>query len=304
MASCDAAINGWICIDKDYGRSSASVVNEVKKLIGKKCKVGHAGTLDPLATGVLPVAIGSATKLVSYAMQGRKVYVFTCQWGKETSTHDIEGEVVHSSFLCPNSCDINDSLSKFVGEISQKPPRTSAVKIRGERAYKKMRRGDDFTIPPRTVTIYNLEVICHSDKNNSTEFRMECGAGVYVRALARDMGRMLGCYGYISDLRRVKSGCFEIDRAISLETLSSFWHNNEGYTGMLPVHCCADSFMRIDLDSGSERLLYGEAIRVDMLGQKDIDLSDVWAFFRGEIVAIGKVSEGYFHPRRLLSSSL
>lgn len=231
-------INGWINLDKPYGMSSAAAVAKVKWLlyqipqedngIKRKIKIGHAGTLDPLASGILPLAIGEATKTVEYMMDAKKSYGFTVTWGQERATDDAEGEVINSSETRPTIEQIKQILPQFIGDISQTPPNYSAIKLQGKRAYSLARSGKEVKIEARQVFVESLEIASPTTNNQqqTTNFICHCGKGTYIRSLARDMGRILGSYGYISTLRRLNVGKFDEASAISLEMLEKIVHKD------------------------------------------------------------------------------
>ena len=205
-------VNGWIILDKPQGMTSTQAVSKVRRLLEAQ-KAGHAGTLDPLATGILPIALGEATKTVPHIVDAAKVYRFAVTWGQERNTDDAEGEVVATAETRPDRQEIEALLPRFTGRIRQKPPAFSAIKLEGERAYDLARAGEDVDIPEREVEIYHLRLLADEPGSSPDRswFEVECGKGTYVRALARDMGRALGCYGYISALRRTRVG--QIGRA-------------------------------------------------------------------------------------------
>src|SRR5829696_7838015 len=192
-------VNGWLVLDKGVGMTSTHAVAVVKRAFNAK-KAGHAGTLDPLASGILPIALGEATKTVPFVMNGRKSYVFTVAWGVETDTDDAEGRPIQATHRFPERAEVEALLPRFTGEIEQTPPRFSAIKIQGEHAYDLAREGETVELQPRTVEIARLAVMKHSGERSILE--AECGKGTYVRALARDLGRALGCLGHVAALRR------------------------------------------------------------------------------------------------------
>ena len=212
------AITGWICLDKAAGQTSTQAVAAVKRLYGA-AKAGHAGTLDPLATGALPIALGDATKTVPFVQDGRKVYRFTIRWGIETDTDDAEGTAVATSDDRPDRDAIEAILPDFTGEIMQRPPTYSAIKIDGERAYDLAREGAAVEPEERPVAIHRLTVVEVPDRDHAV-LDAECGKGTYVRALARDLGRKLGCYGHVVALRREVVGPFDGEAMVSLEQLT------------------------------------------------------------------------------------
>jgi tRNA pseudouridine55 synthase len=211
-------VHGWIVLDKAVGMTSTQAVGAVKRLFSCK-RAGHAGTLDPLATGCLPIALGEATKTVPFVMNGRKTYRFVVRWGQERDTDDAEGRIVAESRARPGRVDIEALLPSYTGTIAQVPPRYSAIKIAGERAYDLARDGEAVELAARPVDIHRLELVNSSDTDHA-EFEAECGKGTYVRALARDLGRALGCLGHIEALRRTAVGPFGENDMISLDRLT------------------------------------------------------------------------------------
>ena len=215
-------INGWVIVDKAVGLTSTKVVGKVRWLFDAR-KAGHAGTLDPLASGILPIALGEATKVISHVFDAPKQYEFTVTWGESRDTDDREGEVTATSTERPSGSDIETLLARFIGEIQQTPPVYSAIKVDGERAYDLARDGQPPELAPRTVRIDELTLLSQPDADRAC-FRMRCGKGAYVRALARDLGEILGCFGHISQLRRTNVGPFGESDAISLDMLEELRH--------------------------------------------------------------------------------
>jgi len=215
-------LDGWLIIDKAYDMGSTKVVGKCRYLT-KAQKVGHAGTLDPLATGVLPIAFGEATKTIPYMMDAQKTYRFTVTWGEERSTDDAEGDVVNQNNIRPTEQDILDNIPHFLGKIKQRPPNYSAIKIDGKRAYDMARSGEEFEIKEREVEILSLTLL-ESEKECAT-FEMECSKGTYVRSIGRDLAYKMGAFGYISMLRRTKVGSFGLEDTISLERLEELVHS-------------------------------------------------------------------------------
>jgi len=210
-------VAGWVILDKPKGMGSTEAVAKVKWLYNAD-KAGHAGTLDPLASGLLPIALGEATKTVPYVMEGTKVYRFTVAWGEERATDDLEGEVTHKSDKRPSEADILALLPKYTGIILQTPPQFSAIKIGGERAYDIARNGEAVVLPPREVEIDVLDLMEITESGHAV-FEVECGKGTYVRSLARDMGRDMGCYGHVVNLRRIEVAPFAQEDFITIEAL-------------------------------------------------------------------------------------
>ncbi len=250
--------NGWINIDKPLDMTSTQAVGKVKKLLGMK-KVGHAGTLDPLATGILPIAVGEATKTVQYLQNRDKGYDFTITWGEARSTDDSEGEIIASSDTRPSQQQIIDALPAFTGDIEQIPPKFSAIKIQGERAYDLARDGVDFKIEPRQVTVHSL-TMTHYDTDKAS-FTMTCGKGTYVRAIARDLAEKLGTYGYISSLRRTFVGSFTTETAISFDKLSEIVDKGAAQEVLLGLGHALDDIPALPLNQmEASRLRNGQKI--------------------------------------------
>jgi tRNA pseudouridine55 synthase len=232
------AVSGWVCLDKPYDLTSTSAVSRVRRLFNAQ-KGGHAGTLDPLATGILPIALGEATKTVPYLVEADKAYRFVIEWGRTTSTWDAEGEVVATSDLRPTLEEVDTVLPRFVGEIIQIPPNYSAIKVDGARAYDLAREGVEFELEGRTITIHALSVIGAPDRDH-VELSMECGKGAYVRAIVRDLAEALGACGHVSSLRRTRVGPFDEARAITLEKLEDLGHKARALEALLPVETALD----------------------------------------------------------------
>jgi tRNA pseudouridine55 synthase len=223
-------VHGWIVVDKPLGMTSTRVVGKIRWLFNAE-KAGHGGTLDPLATGLLPVALGEATKTVPWVMDGQKTYRFTVQWGSETSTDDLEGETTAKSDYIATQQEIEEVQYKFIGAVQQIPPNYSAIKVFGERAYDLARAGEPVDLKPRTVNIDSLHIISH--EASRTTFEVQCGKGTYVRSLARDMGREIGCLGHVVMLRRVGVGAFSEKDSISLEKLEELSHRPPSENNLL-----------------------------------------------------------------------
>jgi tRNA pseudouridine55 synthase len=219
----NSMLHGYLILDKPVGMGSTTAVNAVKRILRplelpKKYKIGHGGTLDPLASGILPIALGEGTKTISYILDGNKAYDFIVQWGAQTTTDDAEGDVIAYNDVRPSEAEIQNELKNFIGTIMQTPPAYSALKLNGERAYDLARAGETVELAPRTVQINTLIYKGASTPHTGT-FSMECGKGTYVRAVARDLALKLGTYGHVAALRRTRSGPFTLEHAISLEKL-------------------------------------------------------------------------------------
>ena len=293
------AVSGWLVLDKPEGLGSTQAVGKVRWLFDAQ-KAGHAGTLDPLATGVLPIALGEATKTVPYVTDGDKSYRFTVRWGAETNTDDKEGEATETSDVRPERAAIEALLPRFTGAIEQVPPAFSAVKIDGERAYKRAREGEMVEIAARTVEIDAFRLVEH--RGEETVFAIDCGKGTYVRALARDMGRALGCFGHIVQLRRTFVEPFEETDAVPLARLLEAEGDHDALDALLvsPREAMTGfTELRLD-DNAAHRIRMGNAVIVRGR-DAPVDEEDVCAISKGKLLAIGDVSKGTFHPRRVLA---
>ncbi len=293
-------INGWLVIDKPYEMGSTTVVNRLKHIL-HPAKIGHAGTLDPLATGILPIALGQATKTIPYVMDKEKVYQFEVTWGKETSTDDKEGETVFESSKRPSLEDIVAILPLFKGDILQTPPLYSAIKINGERAYNLARKGQSVDLKPRQVTVYDLKILQHSDEK--TLFEVCCSKGTYVRSLGHDMGRKLDCYGYITLLRRTKCGPFDLKHAILLENLEKKEYNVQDLQ-LISILTALDDILVLAVDEESAKMLrQGKALKTSRLSENvDFQNHDVIALhFNQQPVALVKYADGLLKPFRVFT---
>jgi len=237
-------VDGWLIVDKGLGISSAKIVGAVKHIY-KAQKVGHGGTLDPLASGILPIGLGEATKTMPFIVDATKEYAFTVKWGEATDSDDKEGEIIHSGGHAPNLQDIEAVLPAFTGTIEQIPPAYSAIKVDGKRAYKLARDGETVELQPRPVEIQELSVTTHDAEGGETTFEVTCGKGTYVRSLGRDIALKLGTYGHISMLRRLRVGPFGLDRAISLEKLEELGHSARAAEALLPLTTALDDILAL-----------------------------------------------------------
>ncbi len=297
-------VHGWIVLDKPVGMTSTHAVAVIKRLFTAK-RAGHAGTLDPLASGCLPIALGDATKTVPFVMDGRKAYSFTVRWGEERDTDDAEGRVVATSDVRPAAETIAAALPAFVGAIEQVPPRYSAIKIEGERAYDIARDGEEFELKPRTVNIERLALEAMVDADHSA-FRAECGKGTYVRALARDLGRLLGCCGHVSALRRTAVGPFAESDMISLEGLESLCHRAAFgelslADALLPVATALDDIPALAVSrADAARLQRGQAV---LLRGRDAPMvrGTVYVTASGSLIALAEVDRGEVVPKRVFN---
>ena len=293
-------VHGWLILDKPQGLNSTRAVGLVKRLYDAE-KAGHAGTLDPLATGVLPIALGEATKAVPFVVEGTKVYRFTVRFGIETDTDDAEGKVTASSDRRPSSPEIEATLPRFTGEIIQVPPRFSALKVEGARAYELARDEEQFELEPRPVSIARLTLVAHPDKDHCI-LETECGKGTYVRALARDLGRALGSHGHVAALRRTRVGPFGEDRAVSVERLEALASDRDDLvTALEPVEIALRDIPALTVSAAdAARLRRGQPV---LLRGRDAPIlaGTIYAMARGTLVAVGEVSEGELKPRRIFN---
>ena len=289
-------ISGWLVVDKPAGMTSTSVVNKVRWALDAK-KAGHAGTLDPDATGVLAVALGEATKTVPYITDDLKCYEFTVRLGQATNTDDAEGEVISESDKRPCDEEIKSTLGQFVGDIMQVPPKFSAVKIDGQRAYKLARDGEDVEIAARPLWVESLVMIDREDEDHVT-LELTCGKGGYVRSIARDLGEALGCYGHVRELRRVWSGPFEAKNGISIEEIDAKAKTLDLDAYILPLEAALTDLPEVKCTAeGVVRLRNGNP---GMVIAHDVDYGEeCWASFEGAPIAIGTFKAGELHPSRV-----
>jgi len=258
-ASLKRKIDGWIVLDKPAGMGSTKAVGRVRWLF-EADKAGHGGTLDPLASGVLPIALGEATKTVRFVMAGRKEYRFTICFGEARATDDAEGAVIATSDVRPADEAIRAVLPAFIGDIEQKPPAFSALKIRGKRAYELARSGEVVDLKPRRVSVERLELLARPDRNHA-DFVAVCGKGTYIRALARDIAHALGTVGYLSALRRTAAGPFREAEAISLPKLEALGHIPPLLEALVPVATALDDIPALALtEAQADRLRQGQAV--------------------------------------------
>ena len=297
-------VHGWVVLDKAVGMTSTQAVGAIKRLF--QCKrAGHAGTLDPLASGCLPIALGEATKTVPFVMDSRKVYRFTVRWGEERDTDDADGRGVATSDARPERRQIEALLPQYTGTIMQVPPRYSAIKVQGERAYDLARDGETVELAARPVEIHRFALVNIPDADHA-EFEAECGKGTYVRALARDMGRALGCYGHIEALRRKAVGPFGENDAISLVQLAVLCHRAAAGEGsladaLLPIETALDDIPALAVNrADAARLQRGQAV---LLRGRDAPIfrGTVYVTASGRLVALAEVDRGEIVPKRVFN---
>jgi tRNA pseudouridine55 synthase len=296
-------VSGWLILDKPQGMTSTQAVTKVRRLFDA-AKAGHAGTLDPLATGVLPIALGEATKTVPFAVEGLKTYRFTVRFGAETDSDDAEGTVVTESAARPETEAIEAMLPRFTGEISQVPPRFSALKVDGARAYDLARDKEEFELAPRVVSIKRLALIARPDPDHC-QLEAECGKGTYVRALARDLGRALGSCAHVEALRRTRVGGFGEEDAVTLAELEAVKDNATEHDtltrALKPIESALGDIPALALSlSDAARLRQGQPV---LWRGRDAPIftGTAYATSRGMLVAVGEMEAGEFRPKRIFN---
>jgi tRNA pseudouridine55 synthase len=298
------AVSGWICLDKPYDLTSTYAVSRVRRAFNAQ-KAGHAGTLDPLATGILPIALGEATKTVPFLMDADKAYRFTIAWGRTTATYDREGETIAASDVRPSVAEVEAALPRFVGEVSQVPPAYSAIKVDGERAYDLARAGEVVELKARMVTIHSARVAGAPDADHVV-IEIECGKGTYVRAIVRDLAEALGACGHVSELRRTRVGGFTEDSAVTLELLEDLGHKARQSEALLPVETALDDIPALAVtDEDAFRLKQGRSI---VLVPRQVEAvkarlkpgsRTVSATSGGTVVALCEMRAGRLEPSRV-----
>ncbi|HUF86942.1 MAG TPA: tRNA pseudouridine(55) synthase TruB [Thermohalobaculum sp.] len=290
-------VDGWVVLDKPVGVTSTQAVGKARWAFNAR-KAGHAGTLDPLGSGVLPIALGEATKTIPVVQDGLKTYRFSIRLGQATATDDAEGAVIASSHTRPTDAAIAAALGAYIGDIAQVPPQFSAVKVAGERAYDLAREGVALDLAPRALRVARLALVARPDPDHA-ELELVCGKGGYVRAIARDLGRDLGCHAHVSQLRRLRSGPFTLAHAISFEMLDEIRHRG-GSEHLLPVATGLDDIPALAVPpAAAARLKRGQAVPVPATGLEYGDLA--WASLDGQPLAIGTFKAGQFHPDRVFN---
>lgn len=308
-------VSGWVIFDKPKGMKSTEAVSQIKWLFHAQ-KAGHAGTLDPLASGLLPIALGEATKTVPYVMQGKKTYRFHIAWGQERSTDDREGEITKTSLKRPTQGEILALLPQYTGIILQTPPQFSAIKIAGNRAYDLAREGEIVEIAPREVEIETFKFIEMPSKECSI-FEITCGKGTYVRSLARDMGRDLGCYGHIADLRRIAVAPFDEEDLITWDELKAAISPNKNTTDenqssfekdfstldelLIETGAALDCLPHYTLTgTQAQRVMRGHSIPL-CADKTPLDEEEVCLLYKEQLLAIGTLDKGLFKPKRIFT---
>lgn len=299
-------VDGWVCLDKPFEMGSTEAVSRIRRLFNAQ-KAGHAGTLDPLASGVLPIALGEATKTVPMMMEAKKVYCFTINWGVSTDSVDREGEIIGRSDVRPTLDQVKAALPAFVGEIDQTPPRFSAIKVDGARAYDLARDGVEFELPSRRVVIHSAEATAAPDADH-VEIRILTGKGVYVRSLARDLALALGAEGHVSALRRERVGPFSTENAVTLDSLEEMVHRGAASEGLLPVATALDDIPDLAVtEQDAFSLRQGRPIvllprQVETLKTRLSDGSRTVSAFQGQtLIALCQLRAGRLEPDRVFN---
>ena len=300
------AISGWVCLDKPLGMGSTQAVSAVRRLFDAN-KAGHAGTLDPLASGTLPIALGEATKTVAFMMEAKKAYRFTIEWGVSTDSVDKEGAEIGRSDVRPSLDQVRAALPAFVGEIQQTPPRFSAIKVDGQRAYDLAREGVAFELESRPATIHSAEVTDAPDADH-VEITIRTGKGVYVRSLARDLAAALGAEGHVSALRRLQVGPFSTENSVTLDFLTDLVQKGAASEGLLPVATALDDIPELAVTTEDAfSLRQGRPIvliprQVETLTSRLRDGSRTVSAFQGQtLVALGQLRAGRYEPDRIFN---
>jgi tRNA pseudouridine55 synthase len=307
-------IHGWVNFDKPFGMTSTSAVAFVRRAFNAQ-KAGHAGTLDPMASGILPIALGEATKTVPFLMDATKVYRFTILWGQRTDSFDLEGKVLELNDLRPSEADIRAILSEFIGEIDQVPPAFSAIKVNGQRSYDLARQGLEVELKARKVRIDKLNLVRIIDTNEA-EFIMTCGKGTYVRSVARDLALELGVLGVISKLKRERVGMFDINSSLGVEKLEVLGHRGPDFAALLSVQTALDDIPALPVTPDeAARLKQGrdialsfsrtemaqEALKAKAKPATSETSRTLWACENDRVVALGELRLGQFFPTRILN---
>ena len=298
-------VHGWLVLDKPAGMSSARALAAVRRLLDAE-KAGHGGTLDPLATGVLPIALGEATKTIDFAMAGRKTYRFGLAWGEQRATDDAEGETQARSPVRPTGAEIAAALPRFVGRIEQVPPAYSALKVAGRRAYSLARAGEAPRLAPRPIEVFRLRLAAIPDADHAI-FEAEVGKGTYIRALGRDLAGALGTLAYVASLRRLAVGGFTEERAISLENLASLVHSRGALEHLLPIETALDDIPALALtEAEADRMRHGQTVLPlhPVLRKLVLELGNGHAIrvtCQERLVALAKVADGALRPVRVLN---
>lgn len=293
-------INGWLILDKPQNMGSTDAVNLTRRLFNAN-KNGHTGTLDPFATGVLPIAFGEATKLIYFVMDGKKEYTFTLKFGTDTTTDDLTGEPLHSNGRIPSKEEILQVLPSFLGDITQIPPQYSAIKIDGKRAYQLARHGENVKMPQREVHIFSLELLDQSDES-SFDFRCTCSKGTYIRTLGHDIALKLNTFGHLTSLRRLKCGIFSVSDTILLENLKNMAYKDSTQDILLPVETALRDIAALAVsEKDAAKLKLGQGLSPSIYDVKNHE-GEVMAAFDGScLVALVRIDERKISPIRVFN---
>lgn len=290
-------VNGWLIVDKPRGMGSTEVVGKTRWLMHAN-KNGHTGTLDPFASGVLPIAFGEATKLVPFVTDGRKEYEFVLKWGEQTVTDDTDGEIVARCDKIPSHAEIMAALPHFIGNITQIPPAYSAIKIKGQPAYKLARKGENVVIPPRKIEIYQLELL--AEYADSAKFRVECSKGTYVRTLGKDLAQFLGTLGHLVELRRTKCGIFDLKHTILLENLEKMEYVENRRKLLFPIETSLRDIAEIAVsEEDAKKLSMGQSVSPKNYDVKPSEC--VAAYSHGCLIALVRIDERKISPIRVFN---
>ena len=299
-------VHGWLALDKPAGLTSTQALGKARRLLDA-AKAGHGGTLDPLATGILPIAFGEATKTVSFAMDARKSYRFEIAWGTATATDDREGDVIATSQMRPDAEAVAAALNTFIGEIEQIPPKFSAIKVNGARAYDLARADQEVDLKPRRVRIDRFERLESGENPDSAAFEVDCGKGTYIRALARDLALAVGTVGHVTALRRTRCGPFDENMAISLDHLEALGHKAAGSGVLYPVRTVLDDIPALALtEEEARRMRHGQAVSIFAVANRTpisglTPGTAVQAVCGDRLIAVATIADGLLKPVRVLN---
>ena len=298
-------LQGWINLYKPKNISSFFAIKKIQSKFQIK-KIGHCGTLDPMAEGILPIAIGKTTKLIPFVIKKEKKYIFTIKWGKQTSTDDLEGKVIYSSNNIPTKKAIKNQLRKFTGQIEQIPPFASAIKVNGQRAYKLFRENKNFSLKPKKVYVKKIKLL-RSNQKKTTNFELECSKGFYIRSFARDLAISLGTFGHIYSLKRTKVGLFSLKSAILLDDLLKMGQRHLGFRDIHPSVSMLDDILAVEIDDENliQQISQGKSVKIDsnLFSQKTLNLDEKITVFltcKKNVLSFGKLAGCLFKPQKVL----
>ena len=290
-----SSLNGWLILDKPSGITSNKAIGILKSILKVK-KIGHCGTLDPLAEGVLPIAIGEATKVSGHILNTKKSYIFDVSWGSETLTGDLEGKITNKSEYLPNEIEVQHAINSLIGESLQTPPIFSAIKVKGLPAYKLARSGIDFHLKPREIFIESFKLISHM--TNSSRMEIICSKGTYIRALAVELGRLLNTYGHVTSLYRVFAGPFHSKHSFSLDSIRDLSHSGQLETAILPLQNGLDDILAINVDDEvARKLCFGQKVAIKMPQNE----KKVLIVCGTTPIAIAEIVNGCVAPKRVFN---